>query len=156
MAFYLPPLLFGFTFTFFAGFLVKPIVDRLRRAITVPEISDDPELKYWWGELRKQPDISGTVIGIVERIIFFVAFYSSDKSWEAIGVWLAFKVAAKWQAWNIMGYIPDEPDRSTTVQPLRWAYARRMWAAQGYATFVVGTAISIFLAAIGAFVAKNL
>jgi hypothetical protein len=142
----------GFLFTMLVGFLVKPFLKCLRANMKVPDISDNRDLQESWLKLQVHPDVSGTAIGVFERIIFFWALYVA--SWEAVGIWLVFKVASKWEAWNHMGYVPDDPDREKTVPPLRWAYARRVWAAQGYATFVVGTAANLLLAAVGVFIAK--
>jgi hypothetical protein len=143
----------GFLVTFGLGFLVKPFLAWLRSQIVIPRISTDPAIEGFWRELSGHPDVSGMWVGIFERTILFGALYM--ESWEAVGIWLVFKVAAKWEAWNHMGYVPDIPDIANSVRPLEWAFARRIWAAQGYATFVVGTAANVLLAAGGVFLAKN-
>lgn len=144
----------GFVFTFVAGFSVRPFLRWIRALIPVPEISPDPFLVEWWGKLRAHPKWSGIWVGILERIVFFWALLL-EKRWEAVGVWVAFKVAAKWEAWNHMGYVPDKPDDKGSVPSMVWAHARRVWAAQGYATFVVGTAANLLLAEIGVLIATN-
>lgn len=141
----------GFAFTFTAGLGVKPFLAWLRDRIVVPSISGNDEVSQLWRDLQRHPD-AGTWVGIFERIILFGAVLAG--SWEAVGIWLAFKLAAKWEAWNHMGFVPDDPTHDHAVAPLRWASARRVWAAQGYATLVVGTATNLLLAAFGASIAK--
>jgi hypothetical protein len=146
----------GFLLTMALGGCVKPFIEWLRKKeITVPPISDDPTApaQRAWKELIDRRDEGGKWIGRLERIIFFVALYlGRESAVPAIGLWLAFKVAAKWEAWNHMGYVPDASD--VNVDPLKYALARRIWAAQGYATFVMGTGASLIIAAIGAAVAR--
>ena len=142
----------GLAFTLLAGLGVKPFLKWLREEIPVPTISDDDDLNRLWREVQKHPEASGTWVGVFERIVLFWAVWAG--SWEAVGIWLAFKLAAKWEAWNQMGFVPDNPTFEPSVAPLRWAAARRVWAAQGYATFVVGTATNLLLAATGASITK--
>jgi hypothetical protein len=142
----------GLSLTLLAGMAVKPFLDCLRRRIVVPAISEDTEIAELWSQLQEHPTASGTWVGIFERIVLFGAVLAG--SWEAVGVWLAFKLAAKWEAWDHMGFVPDDPAPGKNVAPLKWAAARRVWAAQGYATFVVGTAANLLLAAVGASIAE--
>jgi hypothetical protein len=139
----------GFLGTMLIGGCATPsFLAFLRRQIPVPAISDDPAVHEEWKKLIKHPDESGKWIGHLERMIFFFALFIDAKdAAAAIGVWLAFKVAAKWEAWNHMAYVPD---RVKDVPPLRLASARRIWAAHGYATFVMGTGANFFFGAAGA------
>jgi hypothetical protein len=75
----------------------------------------------------------------------------AEHSWEAVGIWVVFKVAAKWEARNHLAYVPDTVEG---VSDLEWAAARRVWAAREYATFVVGTAANLVLAAAGVWIGK--
>ena len=142
----------AFAFTVIAGTSVAPFLRWLRKKINVPTISSDKELEGAWKELRRHPEPSGTWVGIFERILFFMFLYLDN--WAAIGIWMAFKVAAKWEARNHIGYLPDSPDMSNTVPPMKWARARRVWAAQEYATFVVGTAWNLLFAWVGVLFAR--
>lgn len=142
----------GFLFTFVLGFAVAPLLRWLRGAMSVPSIGKG-QLETWWQELRAHPEPSGTWVGILERIVLFWALYGP--TWEAVGIWLVFKVAAKWEARNHIGFLPEQPDDNHSVPPLRWARARRIWAAQEYATFVVGTGANLLLAAAGVLIAKH-
>jgi hypothetical protein len=153
----------GLAFTLLVGLAVKPLLRCMRNSFRMPPISRDPKIERWWKLLYEHPDPSGDWVGWVERIYFFFAI--GFGSWEAIGVWLVFKLGSKWEAWNQMGYVPDDPNgyagtpaSSSThpVTPLKWARARRLWAAMGYGTFVVGTAANLFVAAIGVLLAHNI
>jgi hypothetical protein len=139
----------GFLFTMLIGALVTPRFIRfLRKQIPVPTISEIQPTQAAWIELTTRGDVSGKWIGHLERILlFFALFLDAEEAATAIGVWLAFKVAAKWEAWNHMGYVPDAP--AVGVDPLRFALARRIWAAQGYGTFVMGTGLNFIIAAVG-------
>ena len=132
----------------------------LRDQFRIPKISSDPEIQKNWKKLHKHPDPSGIWVGHAERIYFFFAL--AAHSWEAVGIWLVFKLGAKWEAWNHMGFVPEEPDKGRapanpddSVRPLQWARARRIWAAMGYGTFVVGTALNLFISGIGVAVASS-
>jgi hypothetical protein len=143
----------GLAVTLVAGLAVKPFLAWLRAEIVVPDISDDdPDLNRRWREVQEHPEVSGKWIGTFERIVLFGAFFVG--SWEAVGIWLAFKLAAKWESRNHMGFVPDNPTFHECVHPLRWAAARRVWSAREYATFVVGTATNLLLAAAGALIAN--
>ena len=141
----------GFLFTFVLGFVVAPLLGVLRKAMNVPSIATG-QLETWWQELRAHPEPSGTWVGILERFVLFWALYGP--TWEAVGIWFVFKVAAKWEARNHIAFLPEYPDENHSVPPLQWARARRIWAAQEYATFVVGTGANLLLAAAGVFIAK--
>ncbi len=148
------PLTFVFfgTITVLAGHpLTHLFVKFLREQIRVPPISDDPLTQTRWEKLTEKSDKSGMWVGYLERIIFFSALLlGATQAREAvagIGVWLAFKVAAKWESWNHMAHVPETING---VDDLHLAYARRIWAAHGYATFVMGTGANFVIAAVGA------
>lgn len=135
------------------GLAVKPFAGRIRRGIKVPAISDNPTIETAWRTLIHHPDKSGQWVGHVERLILFGALCATEKeAVTAVAAWVAFKVAAKWEAWNHMGHIPDTVKH---VEELRYATARRIWAAQGYAALVLGTSANLMLAIAGAALATH-
>jgi hypothetical protein len=160
----------GLAFTLLVGLLVKPLLAGMRRSFKMKRFSKNPEIRRRWKQLTKHPDPSGDWVGWVERIYFFFAI--GFGSWEALGIWLVFKVASKWEAWNQMGFVPDNPNgysdetnaipsagsppQPPAVTPLEWARARRIWAAMGYGTFVVGTAVNLFVAVLGVLISLNI
>jgi hypothetical protein len=133
-------------------FAVYLILAGLRHQIKIPPISDDHTIQGPWDELTTHLNPAGNWIGYFERLIFFVVMIKGGDPWAAIGVWLVFKVAAKWEAWHHMGFVPDEIEN---VLPLKLALARRRWAAQGYATFLVGTVSNLILAFGGVVIATR-
>jgi hypothetical protein len=145
----------GLALTVAAGHLiVGRILRKLRAQINRKNdtISDDPETEREWDELVCHRDMAGHWIGFFERLIFFAVTYVGGSAWGAIGVWLAFKVAAKWEAWHHMGYVPDAIHH---VRPLKLALVRRRWAAEGYATFMIGTVLNLIVALCGVAVATR-
>jgi hypothetical protein len=138
----------AFVAVMIGGLGVHCLVRLVRRTIKVPPIAADSDpAQLAWEELYMRRDTSGHWVGAVERIIFFGSLLLVPHDAPvAIAAWLAFKVAAKWEAWNHMGYVPDHIE---DIPPLTLALARRIWAAQGYATLVVGTSANFLLAAAG-------
>jgi hypothetical protein len=144
----------GLLLTSVAGYFAVPaFLKWVRGRLPLPSLSSDEAIEKAWKALTKHPKASGDWVGIFERIVFFWALSVSPPSWEAVGIWIVFKVAAKWEARNHLGYVPDHID---DVSELEWAAARRVWAAREYATFVVGTAANLLLAAISAWVVMQL
>ena len=142
--------LVGFLFTMVAGqLIVSRVLRYMRRTNPIPSISPDPQIQGQWEELIRHPDANGNWVGNCERIVFFVVLFLGE--WQAVGVWLAFKVAAKWEAWSHMAFVPDD---FAKADPVLYAIARRRWAAQGYGTFVVGTVLNGILAGAGVLIAK--
>lgn len=130
-------------------FTVAPFLEWIRGRMPLPSLSRSVLIEAAWNALTSHPKASGDWVGIFERIILFWALYES--SWEAVGIWIVFKVAAKWEARNHLAHMPETiPD----VPELEWAAARRVWAAREYATFVVGTGCNLLLAAAGVWIAR--
>jgi hypothetical protein len=138
----------GLLVTMWVGLFVKPFIEHLRLEIPIPSISDDLETEAKWQRLVGKGDKSGMWVGRLERLILFGALLLGAKeAASVIGVWLAFKLAAKWEAWNHMSHVPDS---IKDVDDLRYAYARRIWAAHGYGTLVLGTGANFLAAGVGA------
>jgi hypothetical protein len=129
--------------------VTRSFVEYLRRRLHVPSISDDLAIQAAWEKLTERRDEAGRWVGSLERLVFFSALLlgttKANEAVAAIGVWLAFKVAAKWESWNHMAYVPESVPG--VDDPLRYALARRIWAAHGYATFVMGTGMNFVVAA---------
>jgi hypothetical protein len=142
----------GLSVTLLVGLAVKPFLRFIRQRIPIPDISTNVQVNSEWKDVYAHPDESGFWVGQFERLVLYFALLGS--SWELVGIWVGFKVASKWEAWNHMGYVPERP-ADDEVSPLAWAKARRIWAAQGYATFIVGTATNGLLAAFGVALARN-
>jgi len=140
----------GFLLTSLVGyFAVAPFLDWIRGRLPLPSLPSSNTIEIAWKALTHHPKASGDWVGIAERIVLFWAL--SETSWEAVGIWIVFKVAAKWEARNHLAYVPE---KVSGVPDLEWAAARRVWAAREYATFVVGTAANLLLAAGGVWIGR--
>jgi hypothetical protein len=155
---YLGPWVFlfsGLAVTMGGGIGVWTLLKHFRRKTRIPRISKtfrNALIQARWIRLVRHPDRSGIWVGHMERFVFFCSLLLLRHGGAGVvAAWLAFKVAAKWEAWNHMAFVPDEIRR---VPPLLLARARRIWAAQGYATFVIGTWTNFLLAALGVAIAK--
>jgi hypothetical protein len=140
----------GFLLTTLVGYYaVAPFLEWIRGRLPLPSLPSKDSIDAAWNALTSHPKASGDWVGIAERIVLFWAL--AEHSWEAVGIWVVFKVAAKWEARNHLAYVPDTVEG---VSDLEWAAARRVWAAREYATFVVGTAANLVLAAAGVWIGK--
>jgi hypothetical protein len=139
----------GLLVTALLGLSVSPFLGHIRDRIYIPPISEDASVQHRWHQLVTHPKTSGQWVGWLERLVMYGAMYLEPKdAAAAIGVWLAFKLAAKWEAWSNIALVPDSLS-DVGVDPLRYAIARRMWAAQGYATLVLGTGANFLIALFG-------
>lgn len=144
----------GFLATMLLGSLTRPFIEFVRREVKIPVISEKEEVERAWRALVETRDNSGKWVGLFERMIFFglLLFLLPKEAAPAIGIWLVFKLGAKWEAWHHMGYVPDKVD---DVPELTYALGRRIWAAHGYATLVLGTTWNFFAALIGALLIRT-
>jgi hypothetical protein len=122
------------------GFTVGPLLSLLQREapLTAP-----PTIKEKWGELT-EGDEGGWLLGNMERALYLGAFLLNMP--EAIGAWLAFKVASKWNAWSNIIAVPQS---LSGVDDLEYLIARRRWGSQLLMTFLVGTLWNILIALLG-------
>lgn len=101
-----------------------------------------------WADLTTDPkeDKSGAILGDLERVLFYLAFWLDAQ--EIIAGWFALKVASKWEAWGTTGRLPEALEG---IDALNYAISRRRWASQRLMSFLVGTITNV-LAAFGGFV----
>src|ERR1700681_1802806 len=98
----------GLLVTWLLGLCVYPFLKHIRKRIKIPAISDDVGVQHRWHQLITHPTTSGQWVGWLERLIMYLALYLGPKNAAAaIGVWLAFKLAAKWEAWSNIALVPD-------------------------------------------------
>ena len=142
--------LLGLGLTWFAGFAVGELVKRVKDNIPVPPPSE--ALRESWRHLTGDPksDKSGAWLGDMERVLFFLSFWFSAQ--EVVAAWLAFKVAAKWEAWSNVGALPPS---LTGTEELPYLIARRRWASQRLMSFLVGALANVLVAFASAAAAKH-
>jgi len=140
----------GALVTMLLGLCVPRILTRLRDEIEIPSISRAAEVEQKWKQLHEHPRAGGTWVGHLERLLMYgLLFLEPKDAAAAIGIWVAFKLAAKWEAWNNIARVPEQLDEHHSVDKLDYAIGRRKWAAQSYATFVVGTGANFIAAGFG-------
>jgi len=142
-------ILAGLIITYLLGLTVRPLLKKLKAGIELPP--PRPNLKDEWdaitgrGEDDKNKDRSGEILGRLERLLFFIAFW--NESYAIIAGWLTFKVGSKWQVWSNVIAVPKDIEG---VDPLSYLRARRQWGSQRLMSFLVGT-LSNALVAFGGF-----
>jgi len=143
--------LIGLGLAWLARFPISRLVRSVKSGIPLSAPSND--LAGKWEDLVTDPksDKSGAVLGDLERILFFLAFWLA--SWEVVAAWLAFKVAAKWEAWSTTGALPDS---LPNTDPLAYLVARRRWASQRLMSFLVGTLANVLVAFVCVLIGKHL
>jgi hypothetical protein len=93
-----------------------------------------------WDAAIRKPERGGEVLGFLERTVFYFAFFRFP---EFIGVWLAFKVASKWENWQNVVRVPHEVEGTEPVDYLR---ARVNWGSNVLQSFLRGTLLNIIFA----------
>jgi len=96
-------------------------------------------------EELKNPPPGGEWVGRFERAFLFVAILAGAPA--LVGIWFAFKVASKWDAWSNIYQVPAE---IKDVDPIQWFLIRRAFGARIYQRFLIGTAANFLAATIGA------
>lgn len=125
----------GLIITFLLGLTVRPLLKKLKAGIELPP--PRPNLKDEWHAItgrdeddknkhRKNKDKSGEILGRLERLLFFIAFW--NESYVIIAGWLTFKVGSKWQVWSNVIAVPKDIEG---VDPLSYLRARRQWDLKG-------------------------
>ena len=102
--------------------------------------------------LSKPTDIPGPfIIGILEVSIFYASLLLGV--WEIIGVWLAFKAASKWAAWQHIMRLPESLEELENISYLQYRYAR---SSSLLSSFLIGTLSGVGAAFIGILVKRIL
>ena len=99
---------------------------------------------------KKTPPRGGDMVGRFERAFFFFAVLAGAPA--LVGIWMAFKVASKWDAWSNIYQVPDTVK---DVNTLDWFLIRRSFGALIYQRFLIGTAANFLAAVIGASIIRG-
>lgn len=138
--------LLGLTVTILLGFGTKCLVQHVAKSL--PLESPNSELEPYWEQWRKTKT-AGTMIGHVERPIFFAALWITG-GWPILTSWLVFKLAYYWQSANFMAFPVEVP----TKEQAAWILSKRQLGTHHVATALVGTGANIIWALIGVAVGK--
>ena len=131
----------GLVVTLVLGLFVKPVVIYARTLSVL--IPPDPRLADEWQRIT-EGDEGGSVLGPLERVLFFGSLWT--QAYLLVGIWLAFKVATKWNAWSDVIAVPGELEG---VDPLDYLTARRRWGSNMLMTSLIGTLSNIVAAGVG-------
>ncbi len=139
--------LVGLLVTFLLGLAVRPLLDYAKKSMTLPPPS--ASLATQWAKVVSGNE-GGRVLGHLERLLFFCAFWASAD--VVVAGWLAFKVASKWNAWTNIVSVPKE---IAGIDPIEFLIARRSWASHLLMTFLVGTLANAIAGYLGVVVARH-
>jgi hypothetical protein len=119
--------------------------------ITVPKPTRPKSIKEKDWQLVFELHGVGGPIGFFERLLSLVAFWISQEYILIVG-WLAFKVAAKWEAWKNIRQIPTS---LPGINPLAWFRIRNAFGSWVLSRYLVGTLVNILIGALGMYLGKN-
>lgn len=125
------------------AFVPNILVRRALESVRVDPGARVPNLQGLWDALStvERETATGT-LGAFERILFFGAFLLPGAAVAAAG-WLAFEIAAKWQAWQQIVKVPESRLReSTEEESLRFRHA---WGSRTLARFLIGTLANVII-----------
>lgn len=112
---------------------------------------EDPNIPGWEKATQLRPR-SAKLVGFFEQLMFFAALWLEVPL--AIGGWLGFKVASKWEVWKDVIQVPstDFPVKSS----LDALHARHVWGTKLLGRFILGPLANIVFAGVGVLVARAL
>jgi hypothetical protein len=100
--------------------------------------------KNAWDSITHQSKSGGRVLGLLETILFFIAFWISHP--ELVAGWLVFKVGSKWEIWNNIIKVPEKLGKADDIEYLD---ARHKWGTKVLMRFLIGTILNILFAMVG-------
>jgi len=116
----------------------KPLLQHVKKSYSLQPPSEP--LREKWAALT-QGDNAGALLGHLERIALFVAFWFDASA--IVAAWLAFKVASKWNAWS---NVISVPKAIPGIDELDYLIARRRWGSQVLMSFLIGTLFNVLVA----------
>ncbi|MEW6076711.1 MAG: hypothetical protein AB1724_02745 [Thermodesulfobacteriota bacterium] len=138
----------GLIFAIFLGFLIEPI---LRCCVPKPAKPKDLDIKIW--DSLAKPFQGGQVIGFFERILFLIAFWlhlkSQSQAISIIAVWLAFKIASKWEVWKNIIKLPENLESTSSLLLFD---ARNQIGHSLFNRFLLGTLLNLLIGATAAYI----
>ena len=101
--------------------------------VSVPPPSDE--------QIKLEGRVGGRLLGVLEQTLFFASLWV--EAYTLIGVWLAFKVASKWQAWQTVVRVPEDFGGNDPPERLR---VRHAWGSRLASRFLIGSLYNILCA----------
>ena len=132
----------GIVASYFLGHLVKWLLARASDVnLDCPEGVSEDQWKaiVESGNRAAGPGAGAGLIGTLERVLSFIAFYYAAPL--IIAAWLAFKVGSKWQVWSHVVKVP--PD--LVEDKVSYLIARRAWGTWLLNRFWVGTLSNVLI-----------
>jgi len=125
----------------------RPLLDYVKKSYGFVPPSES--LKEKWTSLT-QGDKAGAVLGYLERLAFFGAFWFDAAA--MVAAWLAFKVASKWNVWSNVILVPKT---ISGIDELDYLIARRRWGSQILMSFLIGTLFNVIVGFLAAQIGLN-
>ena len=136
----------------------EPLLKKLDiRTIEPPSNINGLDKKVWEDAISTDKSkMGGEWVGLIERITYVAIFsFFRKDSYLLIGGWLAFKIAAKWEARGNIHKFPDRfTDSHNASDILAEVRARNELASMTLSRFLIGTLGNILAAFFGHFLAK--
>ncbi|MDH3280932.1 MAG: hypothetical protein OEQ18_07360 [Gammaproteobacteria bacterium] len=130
---------FGLAVTIGIGFGVGPFLHTAVREPKQPTSLSEAD----WNSLTARPG-SGDWLGFLERLLSFATFAVAE--YVILGGWLAFKLAAKWEAWKNIGQVAPSVE---SIPTLIWYQARSAHSSWLLSRFLIGTLANILIGLVG-------
>jgi len=128
---------------FLGGYLVEPIFSGMTGPSKPTSPTNfNPDI---WEQIigRSDKNRAGKWLGILECLLFYVMIASTN--YVAIAGWLAFKVAAKWEAWKNIVRFPDKIESEEKISELDFLRARTELGTWIMSKFLIGTMLNLFV-----------
>jgi hypothetical protein len=85
------------------------------------------------------------VIGMLECVLFYVSFWFA--AWPVAGGWLVFKLGSKWESWQSITKVPEQPPEGVTV--LEYMGAKNRWGSRVLQNWLLGILLNGMAAFLG-------
>jgi hypothetical protein len=131
--------------TIVSGLSVRCLIDG---AVPMPNRPDPLDAKDWQAIIERTD--TGKWIGFFERLLLLMCFLMSE--YTIVAGWLAFKVAAKWEAWTNIIQVPNTIEN---IPQIIWYRAKKQFGSWVLSRFLLGTLVNILIAAMAAHLGRH-
>ncbi len=145
------PFLIGIIVTISIGWIIDFLITYIKTHSTITEINNEKLLKKAF-DIPDNLSLYNQWLGAMERFLFLSAIYIGHA--ELIGIWLVFKVASKWQAWQNITKVPEKIyedwENKKEINPIDYLRYRNFIATTTLQRWLIGSIGNILAALIGA------